>query len=139
MDWIWVKTRQISRQRMNIHLGNKSNSSHTNEPSFQLCQWWIKNLLKILWDESGPQISAKIQYTQWRMCVKIFRPKDSRNRACKTQTESEQNRFSEKKKCPGFSSLYLLFVICLWTCLLSRVQTTHESTCVNFSTQFFNT
>ena len=38
-------------------------------------------------------------------------------------------------KCPYFSSLYILFVICLWTCLLRRVQTTHESTCVNFSTQ----
>jgi len=35
--------------------------SHTNEPSFQLWQWSIKNLLPILWDESGPQISAKTQ------------------------------------------------------------------------------
>jgi len=35
--------------------------SHTNEPSFQLWQWWIKNLLPILWDESGARISAKTQ------------------------------------------------------------------------------
>jgi len=37
-----------------------------------------------------------------------------------------------KTKRPGFSSPYLLFVIRLWTCHLTCVQTTYESTCVNF-------
>ena len=35
--------------------------SHTNEPSFHPWQWRIKNLLPILWDESGAQTSAKTQ------------------------------------------------------------------------------
>ena len=34
-----------------------------------------------------------------------------------------------KRKRRGFSSPYLLSVICLWTCLLTWVQTTYESTC----------
>jgi len=37
-----------------------------------------------------------------------------------------------KTKRPDFSSLYLLFVIRLWTCLLTWVQTTYTSTYVNF-------
>jgi len=37
-----------------------------------------------------------------------------------------------KTKRPRFSSPYILFVICLWTCLLTWVQTTCGSTCVNF-------
>jgi len=37
-----------------------------------------------------------------------------------------------KTKRSGFSSPYLLFVICLWTCLLTWVKTTYQSTCVDF-------
>ena len=37
-----------------------------------------------------------------------------------------------KTERPGFCSAYLVFVICLWTCLLTWVQTTYESTCANF-------
>ena len=37
-----------------------------------------------------------------------------------------------KTKCPGISSPYLLFVICLWTCLFTWLQITYETTCVNF-------
>ena len=37
-----------------------------------------------------------------------------------------------KTKRPRFYSPYLLFVICLRTCLFTWVQTTYESTCVNF-------
>jgi len=37
-----------------------------------------------------------------------------------------------KTKCAAFSSLYLLFVILLWTCVFTWVQTTYESPCVNF-------
>ena len=43
--------------------------------------------------------------------------------------------FSKTKR-PGFTPPYLLFVICLWTCLLTWAQTTHESTRVNFSAQY---
>jgi len=35
--------------------------SHPKEPCFQPWQWWIKNLLRILWDEPGAQISSKTQ------------------------------------------------------------------------------
>ena len=41
-----------------------------------------------------------------------------------------------KIKHPSFSSSYLLFLICLRTCLLTLVKTTYESTCANFSTQY---
>jgi len=55
----------------------------------------------------------------------------------KTQTESEENRFS---KCHGFSTLYVLFEIYLLMCPLSRVQTTYQSNCCEFfcifSTQY---
>ena len=47
------------------------------------------------------------------------------------RTESEQNWFSENRTSWLFS-LHLLFVICLWTCLLNWVQTTYESVSVNF-------
>ena len=41
-----------------------------------------------------------------------------------------------KTKRPEFSSPYLYSVICLWTFLLTWVQTTYESTCVNFLAQY---
>jgi len=85
---------------------------------------FIENLVGRIW---GSNLSQNSIHTMTNVC-KIFRP---RVRVNKTGVP--------KTKCPGFSYLYLLFVICLWTCVLSRVQTTHESSCVNFSTQFFNT
>ena len=56
-----TKRDKFQVKRMSIHPRKKSNSFHTDEPSFQPWQWRIKNLLPILWDESGDQISAKTQ------------------------------------------------------------------------------
>ena len=67
-------------KRMSIHPRKKSNS-FVHEPSFQPWQWWMKNLLPILWDKSGAQISAKTQQTQWRTYGKNFRPKYQRSKA----------------------------------------------------------
>ena len=40
-----------------------------------------------------------------------------------------------KTKRPGFSTLYVVFVICLWTCPLTWVETTYKSTCEIFLAQ----
>jgi len=48
---------------------------------FSHLYWWIKNLMPILWDESGAQISTKTQHKQWRTCGKKFRPKYPRSKA----------------------------------------------------------
>ena len=62
--------------------------------------------------------------------VKISYQNTQGVRRSKSQTESEQNCFLKTKR-PDFSSPCLLFVIRLWTCLLSWVQTTYKSVCVN--------
>jgi len=56
-----TKRDKFQVKRMSIHLGKKSNSFAHKEPSFQPWQWWIKNLLQILWDDLRDQISAKSQ------------------------------------------------------------------------------
>jgi len=124
--------RQFSGQTDEYSLTKKNETvSHTNEPSFQTWQWWIKNLLPILWDESGAQISAKTKQTQWRTYGKISDQNTPGVRRRKSQTESEQNWFSENKTSWLFFPVSSFF-ICLWTCFLTWVQTTYESTCVNF-------
>ena len=63
--------------------------------------------------------------------VKISDQNTQGVRRSKSHTESEQNWFSINKTSWLFFP-YLLFVICLWTCLLTLAQTTYESTCVSF-------
>jgi len=127
-DKIWVKTRHISRQTNEYSPTKKIKQFHTQtnlpfNPAV-MNKVFIENLVGRIW---GSNLSQNSIDTMKNVC-KIFRP---RVRVNKTSVP--------KTKCPDFSSLYVLFVICLWTYVLSRVQTTHESTCVNFSTQFFNT
>jgi len=78
------------------HEKNKT-ISHTNEPSSQPLQWWIKNLLTDSWDESGAQISAKLSRHRDEGLVKISDQNTQGVRCSKSQTESEQNLFSKNK------------------------------------------
>ena len=104
--------------------------SHTDEPSFQPWQWWIKNLLPVLWDESGLKSQPKLNRQSDKRLVKISDQNTQGASRSKSRTESEQNWFSENKTSWLFFPVSS-FVICLWTCLLTWVQTTYESTCVN--------
>ena len=84
-----------------------------------------------MWDEFGLKYPPKLnRYND--QCMVNFSDQDTQGvRRSQSHSESEQNWFSEKKS-PGFSSPYRLFVVCLWTCLLSWVQTIYDIACVNF-------
>ena len=56
-----TKRNKFQVKRMSIRPRKNQTVSHINEPSFHSWQWWIKNLLPILWDEYRAQIYAKTQ------------------------------------------------------------------------------
>jgi len=118
-------------KRMSIHPRKKSNSSHTNEPSFQPWQWSMKAYCESCGMNLGLKSQSKLNRHSDERLVKISDQNTQGIRRSKSQTEREQNWFSEYKT-SWFSSPYLLFMIRLWTCLLTWVQKTYESTCVNF-------
>ena len=63
--------------------------------------------------------------------VKISHQNTQGGRHSKSQTESEQNWFFKNKTSWVFHPLSS-FCVFLWTCHLTWVQTTYESSCVNF-------
>ena len=90
---------------------------------------------KIYWQSCGTNLGLKshpkLNSHSYERLVQISDQNTQRVRCSKSQTEIAQNWFSESKTSP-----YLLFVIRLWTCLLTLVQTTYESTYLNFFSQY---
>ena len=72
--------------------------SHTNEPSFQPWQWRIKIYCQSCWTIMGLKPQPKLSRHSDECLVKILDQNTQGVRRSKSQTESEQNRFSENKK-----------------------------------------
>ena len=71
--------------------------SHTNEPSFQPWQWWIKNYCKSCGTNLELKYQPKLNRHSDERLVKIWDQNTQAERRSKSQTESEQNWFSENK------------------------------------------
>ena len=71
--------------------------SHTNKPSFQPGQWWIKDLLRILWDGFGLKCQPKLNRHNDECLVEISDQNTHGVMRNKSWTESEQNWFFENK------------------------------------------
>ena len=98
--------------------------SHTNKHSFQPWQWSL-----------GLKFHPKLNRQSDECMVKISDQNPQGVRRTKSQPENEQNWFSENKTSQLLFP-YLLFVIRLWTCLLTWCEQHMRVLVWSFSAQY---
>ena len=126
-----TKCDRFQVKRMSIHPGKKSNS-FTHKRTFLSARAVMnKKFISSCRTSLGLKFQPKLNRHNDECLEKISDQYNHGVMRSKSQTENEQNRFSENKT-SWFFFPYLLSVICLWTYLLTWVRTTYESTCVNF-------
>jgi len=127
-----TKHNKFQVKRMSTHLGKKRKHFHTQtnlpfslggDEIFFYCESCGTNL--------GLRSQPKLDRHNDQCLVKISDQNTQGVRRSKSQTETEQNWCSENRTSWLFHPVFF-FVICLWTCLLTWVETTYESVCVNF-------
>jgi len=91
-----TKRDKFQVKQMSIHLRKRTNS-FAHKRTFLSALTVIKNLLPILWDESGLKSQPKLNRHSEERLVKISDQNTQGIRRGKSQIEREQNWFSENK------------------------------------------
>jgi len=117
-------------KRISIHPRKKSNS-FTHKRTFLsalavINKNFIACLVGPIWGSNLSQNSIDTVTTVWTK----FQTKTPKEKGVLSPRQSVNRTGFPKTKRPDFFSPYLLFVVRLWTSLLTWVKTTYESTCV---------